>query len=212
MTYRRKVPKRAARPQPPASPPLSAQLQALAQQIAECDARERYIEMELQDCLLDVTTPEDSEDDQPLGVRRKLEGANHQAATEELNNFLRASVIPSSDLPFASLYDDPKYVKRAQRKFLKMRRLARGCDFNKAFHCRHFWRHYSRIRELYPSFGNREDLVGLVAIYCWLNNHYDEDHTSEESGSEIDLEFSSDDDEDLEPPPPPNPNVPLIAA
>jgi hypothetical protein len=99
------------------------------------------------------------------------------------------------------LCNDPTYLKNATRKWLKIPRLARKCDFNKAFHHKKYCRHYTRIRDFCPHHGNTEDLIGLVAMYCWLQDGYDTDRFTDESSSD-DTDLSSNDDENAQNPPP----------
>jgi hypothetical protein len=215
MTYRRKVPKRRS---PTTAPSLDQQLadhavivNELQQSIAELDNLVANAELSMSDCLADLSTPGSSEDDEPLGARRRLTGENHRAATEQLNAFLRPNLTPGPNTPIAPLYSDPKYLHKVYRKVQKMRRFTRKCDFMKAFSHSSFWGRYTDTRDLYLETDNREDLMGLVALFNWIRDGCaEDDYVTTESESDISDFSSSEDDDHDQPPTPPNAQVPIV--
>lgn len=200
MTYRRKLPKKRRTPR--------SNIEILQDEIDEITRQEQRIEMELQDVLTDVTTPENSDTEDELNAI-PINAAdlgqnepNYEAAQEQLGEFLAARVTPTSEVPFSTLYSNPQYVRNAKRKLKKLKRIARRANFGKAFSEKRFWRQYSRVRDLYPHHGGREDLNGLVALYCYVQDLDNEEEETSDDESEPSLsesekpEDKSDDDDD----------------
>jgi hypothetical protein len=185
-------------------------------EIEAAAAEEARLGLEIQDCLTDVTTPEGSDDELEMITDRELVGENHEAAAEQLEEFLDTPLVPNNEVAYHSLYQDPTYLLGAERKFKKLRKVARECDFNKAFHDKRFWRQYTRVRDLYGELGGRDRLNGLVAIYCWWQDGGDEDGDDEdssdesESGSDSDSSVQEGKEDHEDPPPPPSASMSMI--
>jgi hypothetical protein len=193
-------------------------VESLQTEIENANIAERRLELELQDCLTDVTTPEVSSDDEgpdevPLEGDPVINvGDSSEAAVEQLNIFLQSRVVPSDvNSSIFPLYMIPQYRQHANRKLRKLRKVAMTTNFCQAFNCKKFWRHYTRVRDLYPVHGGREDLNGLVAYYCYVDDlKKGKTDDEDEDESELSLESGSEAESDNEDPPAPGPGQPMV--
>jgi cobalamin biosynthesis protein CobT len=149
------------------------QYQALNDQIAALDAADNRLTLELQDILTDVTSPENSDEedeDQEIVSRSRLSN-NIVVLFERMKS---ATVIPNEDAAYSSLYDVERYRQRTTRKLKKMKKVLRDSHFNLVVRDARFQAEVSRVRNLYTDLGGRVGLDLLVALYCYTSNLQDE--------------------------------------
>ena len=175
--------------------------------------------LELLDMFVEVSTPEVSDDENvpPTLPQLPIETRSVGAAEDQRAEFLRARFIPNdTTVPYYPLYLIPKYLSSCRRKFIRLRRYAKHCNFPYIFNQGRFWRDYVRVRDLYGHVGGRDLLGGLLSIYHYLNNETDSDEsdltdTDSESDSDSEPDLSpkkfkpNPDDQNQDPPPPPVP-------
>ena len=188
------------------------------EQIQLIDLASTRIQLELLDMFVEVSTPEVSEDENDPPQLPQLPEETRSVGAAELQRaeYLRSLFLPTDpSVPYYPLYMIPKYRQSCRRKFLRLRRYARHCNFPYIFYQRRFWRDTVRIRDQYGHVGGRDKLNGLLAIYHYCNNETDSDESDlTETDSESDPESNQDPpskkpkpdpDFDHDPPPPPVP-------
>lgn len=177
-----------------------SEVEILQAEIDQLNLEEARLELELQDVLTDITTPEVSEDEVAEDDRPIQVGENVEAAIDQYEEAIGARVVPSVNTPYFSLYMIPEYKRNAERKLIKVKNSARRCNFVSAFNDAHFWREYVRVRDTYPLNGGRDDLNVLVALHCFLNpaaEEADDESSSDESSGDSDDEAR---DPEVDPP------------
>ena len=138
----------------------------IRQQIEELSRRERELEMELEDVLTDVTSAENSDDD---------EVHVHEEHDDVVRIFkhaiLLASGQPSAGCNFRPCYEDPQYRERVEKKMKKLKKIVQTANIQAVLQNPTYGNHLRRIQGTYPVHGGRELLNELVAVYCTLEHN-----------------------------------------
>ena len=158
--------------------------------------------LELQDVLADVDTPDTSGDEHEDPETPLLHPPNTARALQLLQGML--SVTPTcvtEDSPYAQLYRQHQYQKKVQKKVKQMKKNARNCNFEDIYNDNGFWLQYERILDTYKNDGGRNFLNYLVALHCHLANESESESESEQSDEEppakkLKFEKKDDDDDD----------------
>ena len=136
------------------------EVQNIQEQIDALARQERNLEMELDDALTDVTSPEnsDNEDDE-------VHEEQDNIARLFKNCILNANDRPTELCSFIMRYEDPEYRRRIRRKMKKIKNKVKASDIQAVLSNPAYMVELERIRRTYPSHGGREFLNELIATY-----------------------------------------------
>ena len=134
-------------------------IQQIEEEIAALDRQERNLEMELDDALTDITSPENSDS----------EDEDHHEEDNIVRLFknciLNANNRPTELCTFLMRYEDPVYRRRMERKMKKMKNQVKASDIEAVLSNPAYTAELNRIRGTYPNHGGREFLNELIAAY-----------------------------------------------
>ena len=140
-------------------------LEEIQEEIDRLDLQEHQLELELQDVLTDVNTPEESEDEDELQPIEEPDPILQTFKTQ----MLLCTEMPTVQCNYLVRYQDPEYRRRGQRKMKSLRKEAKLTSLEELLSDPDFMRHLLRIRETYPEDGGRTFLNELVALHCAQN-------------------------------------------
>ena len=141
------------------------EIENLQLEIEELNRVERNLEMELEDVLTDVTSTENSEDEDV----ECLEERNDIVRLFK-NCILNASGEPTEICNFIMRFEAPEYRQRVEKKMKKLKRMVKMTDIESVLENPRYLYELERIKATYPNHGGREMLNELVAVYCVLNH------------------------------------------
>ena len=146
---------------------------ALQEQLLAISAEEDRIQLVLQDILTDLTTPENSDEDEDLPEieSRSILTNNISPLFERMK---AADIVPNEDAVYSSLYEEEAYSRKARRKLRKMRKSLRDCHLNIVVCDGRFQTEVNRVRNLYPDLGGRVGLDLLVALHLYSLDRQEE--------------------------------------
>ena len=190
MAIRRKPKKPRIRPPPSPQTIVEAEL-------AELDVQIIRTNMELLDVLTDVTTPEGSEGEdehyeysRPAVQLPSLPIKGRLTLNGFMNALLNVKYLPSGDAPFEEIYRYPSQRKSAARKIAKMKKLVNLQNVMQAMTDPRFFNEMARICEQYgqenhrenryEESGQRNNIIELVALYCYFDELKKEESESED--------------------------------
>jgi hypothetical protein len=139
-------------------------MENINQQIADLDRQERELEMELEDVLTDVSSPDNSDNEEV-----QLREEENEIARLFKNCILNAVGQPTEVCNFLMRFQDPLYRDRVRRKMKKIKKQVKTADIERVLANPQYMTELERIRRTYPNHGGREFLNELVAVYCVLN-------------------------------------------
>jgi hypothetical protein len=143
------------------APPADDAVVAIQEEIDRLDQEERQLELELLDPLTDLETPVASDD----------EGEDHPPPHELKDQFLATVALPTRPTNYSSLYMDPSYRGRAERKVREAKKVVRKVvDFATAVSDDRYVIHVNRVRDTYPDNGGRTHLRELIALVCLIED------------------------------------------
>jgi integrase len=150
---------------------LEEAVNLIEQEIADCDPREDILQMELEDVLVEVDTPDTSDDEDIRQVR--LHREQDQIVRLFKNAILTADYQPTELCSFFERYEDPQYRRKMVKKIKKVKRIVKRADIERVMNDPRYLAELRRIQTTYPSHGGRAMLNELVAIFVTLS--HDED-------------------------------------
>jgi hypothetical protein len=140
-------------------------MENIQQQIEALNKQEHDLEMELNDVLTDVSSPEHSDDEEA-----ELHEEQNDIARLFKDCVLNAVGQPTEMCSFIMRFEDPMYRQRMRRKMKKIKKHVKTANIEMVLSNPQYMVELQRIRQTYPNHGGREFLNELVAVYCVLNN------------------------------------------
>jgi integrase len=140
------------------------------QEIANCDSQEDLLQRELEDVLVEVDTPDSSDDEDIRQVR--LHREQNEIVREFKNAVLTVDYQPTELCSFLELYENPEYRRKMLKKIKKVKRTVKRADVYRVLNDPRYFAELRRIQNTYPSHGGRAMLNELIAIFVTL--YYDE--------------------------------------
>ena len=138
----------------------------IRQEIEDCGTEIDRRELELEDVMFEVTSPETSDDEDLRQVRPHRE-QNHIVRMFK-NAILTAEYQPAEVCNFFELYEDPQYRRRVIKKIKKIKKRVKSGDVEQVMNNPRYLEELRRIQTTYPSHGGREMLNELIAIYVTM--------------------------------------------
>ena len=137
---------------------------SLQRQILALDREEKRLQMELEDVLSDMETPENSD----------VEGEDVE---EQDLPMVRQTLMDTRSCPvrwttYLPLYQDQVYREKAEKKVRKLKNMAKKFTISGVILTQQFASSLRRIEALYPDDGGRVGLNSLMACYYLLNPGY----------------------------------------
>lgn len=139
----------------------------LRQQIQDLDRQEQELEWELLDALTDISSPENSDNEEDEDNNFNEENGIVRFFK---NAILSAQGQPTRVCDFLQRYEDPQYRRRVSRKMKKIKNEVKRSNIEGVLENPQYLRELERIRSVYPDHGGRELLNELIAVYIVLGN------------------------------------------
>ena len=135
-------------------------IQQIDEQIAALARQERNLEMELDDALTDVTSPDNS-DSEDEDYHEEMDNIVRLFK----NRILNANERPTELCTFLMRYEDPVYRRRMEKKLKKIKNQVKASDIEAVLSNPAYTVELNRIRGTYPNHGGREFLNELIAAF-----------------------------------------------
>ena len=143
----------------------------IQQEMAHCEEQEDRLQVELEDVIVEVDTPDTSDDEDIRLVR--LHHEQNQIVRLFKNAILTADFQPTEMCNFFERYEDPQYRRQIIKKIRKVKRIVKRADVERVVNNPRYHDELRRIQTMYPSHGGRAMLNELIAIYVTLISYED---------------------------------------
>ena len=176
--WRRKYPKRNHDP-----------LFAIQREIESIDCQTSKRELELEDCVTDIGSDDESDDDQSnedYGFPPLFIGPLSNEATKLREKLIAVPATPQGENRLRGLYSR-RYEETAEKKLNMAKKLISRTDLDFAINDDRFKAQVDRVKETYPLECGRRGIKELVGFFAYTNEETDSGESeTDESDAEMD--------------------------